>query len=179
MGSLVLPTPVNIVTRQFYHHHPPWTSSLASGLLQRHTWISPSGLQASSTDFTSFCLSFPCLGLIKFLKSEDQKVRKRKHSNAWSSGSHGWMSHEWHAPGFASKIIRLQSQPGQGSKHRYWMHQSWTLFRERRQQYLLTASSLCSKYTNIPFHHTHPNPTPAPCIPSGINMVIKDFHWQA
>lgn len=102
-----------------------------------------------------------------------------KYSNAWSSKFHGWMSHEWHATGFASKIIRLQSQPGQGSKHRYWMRQSWTLSRERHQQYLLTASSLCSTYTNIPFHHTHPNPTSAPCISSGINMVIKDFHWQA
>lgn len=58
-------------------------------------------------------------------------------------------------------------------------HQSRTLFRKCHQQHRLTASSLCSTYTNIPFHHTHPNPTPAPCISSGINMFIKGFHWQA
>ncbi len=47
------------------HHGAP--SSLRR--LQRHSWISPLGLHSSITGFTLFCLSFSCLGLIKFLKS--------------------------------------------------------------------------------------------------------------
>lgn len=50
----------------------------------------------------------------------------------------------------------LHSQAGHKWNHRYWIHQSQTLFRECYQQYRLTAFA---HYTLIlHFHHTHPTP---------------------
>jgi len=71
-------------------------------------------------------------------------------------------------------LARLpHSQAGHNWNHRYWIQQSHTLFRECHQQHRLTAFA---QHTLIlHFHYTHPDPTPALCISSGINTVIQEF----